>query len=183
MKMLLSFLIIALPGFAVAAAGHGDVNEIPTFPIYQAINLIILFSAVIYFTKDAVIALFDTRKTSYLEAASKAAKAREEAEKNFADIKNKLDDLNKNREANIEKAKKQAADIKTQMQVEAQNLSNKIKADAELTAKLESQRAQKELRTQLLKDSVEAARVVLSKDIGAADQDRLQKDFINKVGV
>lgn len=185
MKAIITLLVVILPSIVLAASGGhgGHDNEIPKVTIYQVINLVILFAGIIYYTKDAVISLFSTRKMAYIEAANKAAAARAEAEKNFADIKSKLENLDKNRAADIEKAKKQAEDLKAQLRQEAQNISNKIKADAELTVKLESERAQRELRTQLLKDSVEAARVVLTKDISAADQDKLQKEFINKVGV
>lgn len=182
MKLFITLLLTILPTAVFAAGGAHD-NEIPKVTIYQVINLVILFAGIIYYTKDSVVALFNSRKTTYIEAANKAAAAREQAEKDFADIKAKLESLDKDKEANLQKAKQQAEDLKKQIQQESQNLSNKIKADAELTVKLETERAQRELRTQLLKDSVEAARVVLTKDISAADQDKLQKEFINKVGV
>ncbi len=66
---------------------------------------------------------------------------------------------------------------------EAQAVSKRIRDDANLTVKLEMERAQRDLRTQLLKDSVEAARVVLTKDLSASDQQKLQKDFVHQVGV
>ena len=73
--------------------------------------------------------------------------------------------------------------MKKQITEEAAQVSKRIKEEAELTAKLEVQRAQRDLRSQLLNDSVEAARIVLTKDIGSSDQQKLQKEFINHIEV
>ena len=69
--------------------------------MFQAINLTILFAAIIYFTKDAIVSFFAGRKAAYLEAAQKSAFAREQAEKEFVDIKNKLANLDQTREENL----------------------------------------------------------------------------------
>ncbi|MEN0058911.1 MAG: ATP synthase F0 subunit B, partial [Bdellovibrio sp.] len=143
----------------------------------------ILVGGLVYFTKDAVIQFFSGRKAQYLEAAQKSAFAREQAEKEFVDIKHKLSTLEATREESLRKAQQHSDELKKQIMDEAAEVSKRIREDAELTAKLEVQRAQKELRQQLLQDSLEAARIVLTKDIGASDQQKLQKDFINNVGV
>lgn len=184
MKLSMSILILLSPLLALAAGGeHHGGNEVPKAVLFQAINVGVLVFGLVYFTKDAIVDFFAGRKAQYLEAAQKSAAAREQAEKDFAEIKNKIENLDKTREESIKKAQTHAEDVKRQILEEAQNASKRIRDDAELTAKLEVQRAQKELRTQLLKDSVEAARTVLTKDLGSADQQKLQKDFINHIGV
>ncbi|WP_413583025.1 ATP synthase F0 subunit B [Bdellovibrio sp. HCB288] len=187
MKVLVNLLIILAPAIVFAAgAEHGDGHhaiEIPKVTIYQAINIIILFAGIVYFTKDSIVSFFGGRKSAYLEAAQKSAFAREQAEREFVDIKSKLANLNSTRQEQLAKAQAHANDLKNQIIEEANSVSKRIKDEAELTAKLETQRAQKELRTQLLADSVEAARIVLTKDIGAADQQKLQNEFINHIEV
>lgn len=182
MKFFGLVLISLFPGLALAAGGHHG-EGVPKVVIYQVINVVILFGGIIYFTKDSVIAFFKDRSSQYLEAAQKSAFAREQAEREFVDIKNKLAQLDATRTESLKKAQAHAEDMKKQILDEAQVVSNRIKEDAKLTAKLEVERAQRDLRQQLLKDSVEAARVVLTKDLGSADQQKLQKDFINHVGV
>lgn len=182
MKSIISLFVLLAPGVVMAAGGHhGD--GVPTQVLYQLINVVILAAGLIYFTKDGIVSFFSGRKAAYLEAAQKSAFAREQAEKEFVDIKNKLANLDQTRDENIRKAQTHAEDLKKQILEEASEVSKRIQADAQLTAKLEVERAQKELRAQLLKDSVDAARIVLTKDLGAADQQKLQKDFINNVGV
>lgn len=182
MKLLLSLFIILTPALVLAAGGHHE-EGVPKVVLYQLINVTILVAGLIYFTKDSIVQFFSGRKAVYLEAAQKSAFAREQAEKEFVDIKQKLASLESTREESLKKAQAHADDLKKQILDEAQNVTKRIRDDAELTATLEVQRAQKDLRTQLLKDSVEAARVVLTKDLSSADQQKLQKDFINHVGV
>lgn len=182
MKLILNLMVLLAPAVVLAAGGHHG-EGIPKAVMYQAINVVILVAGLIYFTKDGIISFFAGRKTAYLEAAQKSAFAREQAEKEFVDIKSKLANLDQTREENLRKAQAHAEDLKKQILDEAADVSKRIQNDAELTVKLEVQRAQKELRSQLLKDSVEAARIVLTKDLGSSDQQKLQKEFINNVGV
>lgn len=182
MKLLAIVLISLIPGLALAAGGHHG-EGVPKVVIYQVINVAILFAGIVYFTKDSIVTFFKERKSQYLEAAQKSAFAREQAEREFVDIKNKLTQLDATRAESLKKAQAHADDLKKQILDEAQAVSNRIKEDAKLTVKLEVERAQRELREQLLKDSVEAARTVLTKDLGGADQQKLQKDFIQNVGV
>lgn len=187
MKALINVLILLAPVivFASGAEHGGDHHaiEIPKSVIYQAINVAILIAGLIYFTKDGIVSFFAGRKVSYLEAAQKSAFAREQAEKEFVDIKSKLSNLENTRQEQLNKAKAHAADLKKQIEEEASLVSKRIRDEAELTANLEVQRAQRDLRHQLLNDSVEAARIVLTKDIGASDQQKLQKEFINHIEV
>lgn len=185
MKVIVNLLILLAPALALAAehgGGHHDI-EVPKTVIYQVINVVILVGGLIYFTKDGIVAFFAGRKTAYLEAAQKSAFAREQAEKEFVDIKNKIANLDNTRQEQLKKAKDHAEDLKKQITEEAAQVSKRIKEEAELTAKLEVQRAQRDLRSQLLNDSVEAARIVLTKDIGSSDQQKLQKEFINHIEV
>ncbi|MFM6929926.1 MAG: ATP synthase F0 subunit B [Bdellovibrio sp.] len=184
MKTLVNLLILLAPAMVFASAPeHGAEHaiEIPKSVMFQAINVAILVVGLIYFTKDGIVSFFGGRKAAYLEAAQKSAFAREQAEREFVDIKAKLANLDSTRAEQVAKAKAHAQDLKNQIIDEANHVSKRIKEEAELTAKLEVQRAQKELREQLLTDSVDAARIVLTKDIGASDQQKLQKEFINHI--
>jgi F-type H+-transporting ATPase subunit b len=184
MKSFITTLLVLLPVLAFANE-HGAVHEVtvPKVVLFQFINVAILVAGLIYFTKDAAIAFFSSRKSVYLEAAQKSAFAREQAEKEFIDIKHKLANLDATRTDSLNKAQAHAEDMKKQIIDEANQVSKRIRDDAELTAKLEIQRAQKELREQLLQDSLTAARTLLTKDISSTDQQKLQKEFINNIEV
>ncbi len=184
MKKAIALLIALVPALALAAGGEGHQSEgIPSAVIYQFINVAILITGIVYFTKDSIVEAFNARKSAYVAAAEKSALAREQAEKQFNEIKGKLEQLTKNEADSIAKAKQHAEEIKQQILTEAKEVSARIRDEAQLTVQLETKRAQKELREQLLKDSVEAAKMVLSKDIAGGDHQKLQGDFVKGIEV
>lgn len=159
--------------------GHGE--GIPETVKYQAINIFILIAGIIYFAKGAVVDFFKTRQTEYTQAAQKSAKARQDAEANLVDVKSKLQDLVGKQDETITLAHSQADETKKQLMAEAAMLSKRIKEEAELTAKLEIQKAEKALRDQLIHDSLEVARQVLAKDISSQDHSNLQSSFSKNI--
>lgn len=184
MKKWFVFLLALGASSAFAASGHGEHGgeiHVPRVVLYQVINVILLFGGLYYFLKNVVVKFYADRRATYLAAAQKSQAAREEAEKQFADIKNKLDKLESSAEESVSRAKAEAADMKNSLIKEAQEIAARIKNEAEQTAKIEVQKAQTQLREQLLKDSIDAAKAVLSKDIGSADHQKLQSEFVNKV--
>lgn len=184
MKKWFAFLLVFGASAAFAAGGHGDAGgevHVPKSVLYQVINVAILFGGLYYFLKDAIVKFYKDRKASYLAAAQKSQAAREEAEKQFVEIKHKLDQLVATQDETVSRAKAEATDMKQALIKEAQEAAARIKYEAEQTAKIEIQKAQTHLREQLLRDSLEAAKVVLSKDIGSADHQKLQSEFVNKV--
>lgn len=187
MKSILVLISLILPAICLAAGGehgggHGHLGPSRT-EIYQLINVVILLGGVIYFVKDQAIEFFKNRRTDYLAAAEKSASARRQAEADFAEIKNKIDKIDATRAEMIAKAQAHAADVKKQIIEESEAVAKRIKDDAELAARVESQKAERDLRQQLIKDSITAARSVLSKDISAGDHQKLQGDFVRGVGV
>lgn len=185
MKMLIAIVLALLPSVVFAAtAEHGGahhVEGIPKVVIYQVINVVLLFAGIFYYTKDAAIQFFVERRSTYVSAAKKSAIAREEAEKQFMDIKNKITHLAEGEANALAQAKAHAEEIKAQILAESKEISARVRSEAILTAQLETKKAQKELREQLMKDSVEAARMVLTKDIGSNDHQKLQGDFVKSI--
>lgn len=181
MKLFITSLAVLLPSLAFAA--EGLTPEVKKSIMYQAINVGILIAAVIYFGREGIKKFFADRRDQYLDAAKKSEAARLQAEKDFAEIKAKLANLDATKTETLVKAEKQAQEIKEGILKDALAISERIRQDAKLTADLEIQRAQRELREQLLKDSVNVAREALSKNIESQDQQKLQNNFINHVGV
>jgi F-type H+-transporting ATPase subunit b len=186
MKRFIPALIVLLPVLAFAAEHGGEAAHeggVPKVVLYQAINIIILIAGLVYYTKDATIQFFKDRRATYVTAAHKSAVAREEAEKQFRDIKHKIDQLDLTEADSLAKARAHAEEIKQQLLAEAKEVSTRIREEAQLTVQLETKKAQRELREQLLKDSMEAARAVLAKDIGGNDHQKLQGDFVKSIEV
>lgn len=174
------FIVLVFPFAALAAGAKGEGIPFNTI-IAQVVNLVILFGGIIYFFRGAIKQAFIDRKSHYLAAAQKSAAAREEAEKSLADLKLKIEKLEGQKESDLKKAEHDAVLMKAQILAEAQALSGKIKSEAELTAKVEMQKAESQLKTQLLTESIAAAKMILTKDINSQDHEKLQNEFVKHV--
>lgn len=189
MKRILPLLIVLIPALVIGAehgvAEHGAEHpiEIPTVVWYQLINVAILVAGLVYYTKDMIVKTFADRRVTYVSAAHKSAAARDAAEKQFMEIKHRITELDRTREDALAKAHAHAEEIKQQILAESKQVSARIREEANITAQLETKKAQRELREQLLQDSVEAARMVLTKDISSNDQQKLQTDFVKSIEV
>lgn len=182
-KFLMIFIVL---GASLAYAAHGgeaetgDV-EVPKVVLYQAINVIALFVGLIYILRGKVISFYASRKTNFVAAAEKSKAAQDQAQHELLEIKHRLQQLGDSAEENYMRAKAESVNMRDQMVRGAHELASRLKHEAEQTAKIEIQKAQIHLRDQLLKDSVAAAKIVLSKDIGSNEHQKLQSDFVNKV--
>lgn len=180
----LALLLILAPLAVLAAGGEHEAHAagVPRVVLYQVINVVILAAGIVYFTKDQIVQAFTQRRADYVAAAEKSAHARQQAEREFHDIKMKIETLEANRADTIQKAEAHAREIKEQIAREASEVSKRIREEATMTVKIETQKAQRELREQLVRDSLAAARGVLSKDIAGQDHQKLQGDFTQHIG-
>ena len=171
---------------ALANEGHdahadpGLTPEILKTVIYQAINVVLLFGGLVYFLKSAVQTFFKVKKSNFLAAAEKSKLARQAAEDEHLKIKVQLTKLESTADESISRAKADAAEMRKQLLVEAEALSRRIREEAASSAQLEVERAVNTLRTQLIRESVEATRIQLSK-VSSEDQSRLQGNFISNI--
>lgn len=180
MKTFGFFLLAILPSAALAAGAKGEGIPVQTI-IAQVVNLTILFGALIYFFRGNIKQAFIDRKSLYLAAAQKSAAAREEAEKHLSDLKSKIEKLETQKDSELKKAEHDAVLMKAQILAEAQSLSAKIRAEAELTAKVETAKAEAQLKSHLLTESIAAAKMILAKDINSQDHEKLQTEFVKHV--
>lgn len=177
MRIALVILASALFETAWAADGHGHTGVPVREVFWQVFNLGILFGGMIYFLRQPVKNFFAQRRADFVEAANKSQAARLEAEKQFVDIKHKLEHLESTRAESIARAEAEAADMRKQMIKDAEELAKRIRNEAETTAQIEVQKARQELRESFIQEAVSAARTVLTKDIGSQDHQKLQNDF------
>lgn len=182
MKQLITMTTLILAAASVAYGAGGEHGAVPTTLItYQAINVIIMFAALIYFTKAGVRKFFQEKRAAYLSAAQKSEAARKAAEDEHTQIQARLSKLENTADESVARARAEAADMKKQLISEAETLSKRIREEAEQSARLEVQRAKSQLRESLIKDSVEAAKGQLGTKVSAEDQKRLQSDFISNI--
>lgn len=182
MQKILFILLTFVTAMAEAApaGGHGD--GIPAGTIFwQVFNLIIVGTILYFVTRKTVPAIFKQRQEEYLSSARKAEQARAEAERQYKDIKEKLERLSATYDESMARATAEATDMKKQLMAEAQELAQRIRTEAETTVRIELQKAKRELHEKFVQESVGLARQVLSRDIGSSDHQKLQSEFTRNI--
>ncbi len=182
MKHYLPFVILLLTQLAQAAEHEASHEGIPTKKIlYQAINFILLIGGMIYFLREPLKKYFHEKRADYLTAATKAEAARKAAENERMEMQVRLTKLESTADESIAQARIEAAEMKKQLIAEAEILSERIRKEAEIAAKFESERAKNHLREELIKDSLEMAKSQLQSKVTADDHKRLQSEFLSNI--
>lgn len=166
----------------LAADGHGaHSNEIPSMVKWQVINLAILAVILYKVGKTPIVEFFKNRQAEYLKQAEKSKALFQDAEKEYADIQQRLNTLNSTAAESIEKAKRDAEGVRGQMIADARLTAARIKEDAQATARLEAQKTTLRAKQEIVLQALNSARQVLTTDIGSQDHQKLQSDFNNNI--
>lgn len=182
-------IVLAIP-FVIASsfgqtAEHGaeHVSEagLPTVVILQFVNFLLYVGLVVFFARKPIVEYFANRRAKFDVALKRADAARAEATAKRAETQARLAKLESSRDESIQKARTEAAALRTQIVEEAKLLSVKLQQDAEKTAQVEVERAKTELREELVNQSVSMARRILSDKMQDQDQKRLQDEFVKKI--
>ncbi len=178
-----SILILLFVTCAARAAEHEGAHAtgIPSSVFWQCFNLFFVLLILYFVTRKSLPEIFRQRQAGYVASAKKSEEAKLEAEKQFLDIKHKLEHLNTSYDENVSRAHAEAADLRRQLIQEAQEQARRVKDEAEMTVKIDLQKAQRELHEVFVKESVAMAHAALSKDIASADHQKLQTEFTKNI--
>jgi F-type H+-transporting ATPase subunit b len=181
-KALLVVLSSLVPAVSMAAAGDYQ-GGIPIDVLYQAINFAIFVGLGFFLLRKPVSRYFSSREQAFKQALVKAQAARQEAEQRKTEIQMRLSKLQSTAEESIEKARAEAEALRSQIVLDAADLAKKLREDAEATADAEIERAKRELREDVLAQSLALSRKVLNEKMAEQDQKRLQTEFVDKIQV
>ncbi len=158
-------------------------SEIPREVFWQFVNFAMFVGLLFFFLRKKVVAHFQEREANFKQALIKAEHARQAAEAQKNIIKEKLDKLEAGAKADLEKAKRDAEELKIKILAEAQEIVSNLKKETERTAESEIQRAKLELREELLSGALAQAKQILKDKVNEPDQKRLQNEFVEKIQV
>ena len=177
-----TFLILILSASTAFAAegGHEHGHEgIPWMTIfYQALNVSMMFGGLFYFLKDGVKAHFQGKKQEFLSAFEKADSARKSAEAEKLQIEVKLSKLDSTLDETIQRARKEAAEMKLQIIQDAKEIAKRIRDEAAQSVQTEIVKAKNQLRDYLVRESIQGARKQLGTKVSTEDHQRLQSEFV-----
>lgn len=185
MKKLIALTLPLLCAGVALAAGdsHGD-GHIPVKAILVQAGNFGAFLLLIYFvSRKKVAAFLVSREERFHQARIKAEAARAEAEKTKREIQTRLAQLEATAATSVSQARAEAEELKKKITQEARSLAKNLREEATRTAQNEIERAKFELRTEMLKQSMDTARKILGEKMAEPDQKRLQNEFVEKIQV
>ena len=173
-------LLLLLSGHVFAASG----GEIPfSVIIPQIVNFTLIILLLVYLTRNTVKNHFKSKSEKYLELVNRAQIAKEEAQTKYNETKAKLNELQATAQANLERIKAEAEELKGKIILGAQQTAARQEEEAGKTAVLELEKAKTLLRIELLNKSFEQAEGSLKKNIDGPVHKRLQSEFVEKIQV
>lgn len=161
--------------------GHAE-GGLPTVVYLQAINFVMYAGLIIYFARKPVREFFHGRREKFNAALNKAAQAKADAETQKREIQSKIDELTRTSQAELARAKSEAAELQARIMREAEEISAHLKNEANRTASFEIERAKNELRESMLSQAVAFSSKLLKEKVSEGDQKRLQTEFVDKIG-
>jgi len=183
LPLLLAF-ILAGASLAIAAESghHGDSGAVLKDFIWRCLNFAVMFGLLAYFVTKPIRKGLSGRREEIAKTLEQAHKAQADAEAKFAEYDAKLSRAAVEIEeitANLQQEGKKERD---KILAEAKETAAKIKADAQKTAAHEISKAQGALQKEAVRLAVKIADDLLKGKISDEDQDRLVKEYTEKVG-
>ncbi|HRK06342.1 MAG TPA: ATP synthase F0 subunit B [Pseudobdellovibrionaceae bacterium] len=178
-------ILLSLPlALTAFAAGSGDHHGgIPTVLWLQVVNFVLYVGLLVYLLRKPVRSFFEGRVENYNSALKRAEAQKREAETKRREIQERLTRLESTSAQSIAEARAEAEALRQRVLVEAKELSEKLRAEAQRTAQIELERAKFALRQEMLSQSVQLASKILADKIQEPDQKRLQSEFVEKIQV
>ncbi len=182
-KFLLSIILLVLPTVALAAGGGGHHDGIPSIVWLQTANFAIFALILGYLILKKVPPILAQKRETYFAEMKKATAQREAAEKDKADLVQRLEKLKATTDESIQNAQTESQALKEKMLTEANEIAGRVRSEAVQSVKFEAERAKLELKDQLIEQAVDNAREILKTKMQESDQKRLQSEFVEKIQV
>lgn len=179
-RSVVGFLIIGLivPSLAFASSEGGQGDSGMTWKI---INFVILAVGVYLVWTKAISGLLTRRGSEIKNAIEEARKAKDAADRNAAEYREKLAILD-SRVAEIHNELKLEGEAeKARIIAESARSAESLKAQAKIAAEQEIKKARIEIREEAARLAVQLAEEILKKELSPADQERLVKGYLNNL--
>jgi F0F1-type ATP synthase membrane subunit b/b' len=149
--------------------------------IPQIVNFGLFLALIIFVLRKPLAAHFNQKAEQFSAQRKQAEAAKAEAEKKHALAQSQLKELETGHLRAIEEAKKEAAQLKNKMIIDASDAASRIGEDTAAMVHFEYQRAMLNLKTQVIGSSVQEAESTLRKKIDAGAKTRLNNEFNKKL--
>jgi F-type H+-transporting ATPase subunit b len=176
-----TLLFIFVGNLAFAATGGHGASGVPTLVYWQVLNVFIVIAGLVYFAKDAIRSHLAQGRKSYQDQAEKFLKTKQEAEEKSANLRGRLQNLERDYSNSLNHATSEAEKIKNQILADAQDTVRRIQQDANEIRRIEVEKAKRQIKEQIILEATQSAKQVLSHDVSAGDQQKLHEGFVHNI--
>jgi F-type H+-transporting ATPase subunit b len=159
--------------------GHEPVNW-KDF-IWRSVNFVIFVGFLYWLLGNKVKEFFVERRENIKTTLSAALAAKEEAEKKYKELSEKLDKATGEIADISEMIKAQGIAEKERIIEDAKKAAEKMKEDAQRRVEQEFKKASNQLRAEAVALSIEVAEDILKKKITPEDHESMVRDYLDKV--
>lgn len=184
-RVAIALALVALSAAVACAAtsgGHADSGAVLKDFSWRVLNFGLMAVLLVYLLTKPIRNGLAGRREGIEKALSDAVAARIAAEAKFAEYDAKLSKASAEIEEMSTAIRREGELERERILANAQELAQKITAEAEKTAESEILRARTELRQEASRLAIALAEELLKKQITAGDQQRLVDEYVSKVG-
>lgn len=183
--VLLLITVLLCTGIAFASeGGHHEVASgvlLKDF-IWRCFNFAVTVGILVYFLTKPIRKGLAGRRDGIAETLAKAEKLKRDAETKFAEYDSKLAKAAEEIETIYQDIRHEGELERERILANARQMAQKIEKDAEQAAELEVAKARTQLRDEAAKMAIAIAEELLKKNFKSADQSRMVDEYTQKVG-
>ena len=152
-----------------------------TEELFKLVNTLIVVGILYKVAFNPIKNFLKDRREGIRKALEEARAAREEAEKQLAEQRSKVADLEAELMRVRDQGKKERAAMQERLEKEQENQAQRLLEQTRTTIELEASKARAELQNQAASLALILAEEMLKKELGEADQERFVENYIAKI--
>ena len=183
---LLSFLALAAallsPEWALAAEAGAHAKAFSfTEELFKLVNTLIVVGILYKVAYHPIRNFLRDRREGIRKALEESRAAREEAEKQLAEQRSKVADLEAELVRVREQGEKEREAMRERLEEEQENQAKRLLEQTRTTIELEASKARAELQNQAASLALSLAEEMLKKELGEADQERFVENYLARL--
>ncbi|MYA95988.1 MAG: F0F1 ATP synthase subunit B [Nitrospinae bacterium] len=178
--VLAAALLSAEWAMAAEAGAHAKAFSF-TEELFKLVNTLIVVGILYKVAYHPIRNFLKDRREGIRKALEESRAAREEAEKQLAEQRSKVADLEAELVRVREQGEKERAMMRERLEEEQENQAQRLLEQTRTTIELESSKARAELQNQAASLALSLAEEMLKKELGEADQERFVENYLAKL--
>ena len=152
-----------------------------TEELFKLVNTLIVVGILYKVAFNPIKNFLKDRREGIRKALEEARAAREEAEKQLAEQRSKVADLEAELMRVRDQGKKERAAMRERLEKEQENQAQRLLEQTRTTIELEATKARAELQNQAASLALNLAEEMLKKELGEADQERFVENYLANI--